>query len=80
MLNHHMLTKNSLWTIYNDIKTLTRILNVMDCGKVYIKYNTLMESLHNHMVDLEQWNRISYKELKSDLLIGPLREVYKLAN
>ena len=63
MLNHHMLTKNSLWTIYNDIKTLTRILNVMDCGKVYIKYNTLMESLHNYMVDLEQWNRISDKEL-----------------
>lgn len=63
MLKHHVDVGNSLWTIYNDIKCLTRILNVMDVSELHLKYNTLMEALHNHMVEHEQWNRLSDKEL-----------------
>lgn len=63
MLKHHVDVGNSLWTIYNDIKCLTRILNVMDVNDLYVKYNVLMEALHNHMVEHEQWNRLSDREL-----------------
>lgn len=62
-LEHHLECNNSLWTIYNDFKCLTRILNIIDTDQLYLKYNTLMESLHNHLVEQEQWNRLSDKEL-----------------
>ena len=63
MLQHHVEMKNSIWTIYNDIKCMARILHVLGSGDVYLKYNKLMESLNNHMVEVEQWNRLSDREL-----------------
>lgn len=62
-LQHHLECKNSIWTIYNDIKCITRVLNVMSANSIYLRYNKLMESLHNHMVELEQWNRLSETEI-----------------
>lgn len=62
-LQHHIECKNSIWTIYNDIKCITRILNVMSANSIYLRYNRLMETLHNHMVELEQWNRLSETEI-----------------
>lgn len=64
ILNYHRITNNSLWTVYNDIKCITRILKLFeeDTG-IYIKFTTLCTSLNNHLVNLEEFNTLSNIEI-----------------
>lgn len=64
ILQHHREKQNSLWSLYNDLKCITRISKIVkEKYGIYKKFSKLTEALNSSLEYGEEFNKISEIEI-----------------
>lgn len=64
ILKHHREKQNSLWSLYNDLKCITRISKIVkEKYGIYKKFSKLTETLNSTLEHGEEFNKISQIEI-----------------